>query len=225
MVFKVAVAVASLGWASCARQDAAEAVPHVSTGFGQRQLAQMLEDRPDMQEAVPQSHPVRQWLAEGFDGKRAGIRVHWCGNLPGGRRAAEYSPCLPPYPAVICVSPGTEITPIDRWAAAVYAMNVHENERMAVGSEAGRERLDPDGFADNCTRQEFTALKRTQEFFQERPLPRSGHGRDQWYNWVTSGLGTYEDYKSGAKCPRGMDYVSVFEYYRGRCVKSQTQRR
>jgi len=212
-IWVAAVAAAVLASASCTHETT-EPCPPSSVGFGQRQLDQMLDDRPDMQEAIPPSHPVRQWLADGFDGKRAGLRVHWCGNLSGGGRAAEYVKPVAHYPAIICVSAGTEITAIDRWAAVVYAMHNHENDWDAVGSEASRGLLDADSFAEKCTQLEFTALQRTQQLLLRQPLPPSSHGRDKWYNWVTTGLGTYDEYKSASDCPRGMSFRERFHSYR-----------
>lgn len=216
----VVVAVLVLGWAGCAHQDSVEPAPSVNIGFGQRQLDQMLEDRPDMNDAIPESHPVRRWLADGFEGERAGLRVYWCGNLPDGGVAVEYCAPLSPYPAIVCVSPGAELTPIDRWAAAVYAMFAHESDWDAIGSEAGRGLLNADSFAEKCVLLEFLALKRAQEIFLEWPLPQEGHGQDRWYNWLTTCLGTYEEYKSASNSPSGMDYNAFKGKYQALFVEN-----
>lgn len=64
------IGVAGLG---CARQAVTDVL--ATKTFGQRQLEQMLDDRPDMRDAIPVSHPVRRWVADAFDGKQFGQRV------------------------------------------------------------------------------------------------------------------------------------------------------
>ncbi len=215
--------IAVVGMTSCAHQPeepspAVHSRAVVTSRFGQRQLDQMLEDRPDMNEAVPQSHPVRRWLADGFAGERTGLRVHWCASVASNGWAAQSFKSRAPYPAIICVSAGTEVTALDKWAAVVYAMLDHEVDWDSVIAEAMKERLDYDGYAEKCTRVKFAVLQRTQEFLLEQPLPKSSHGRDQWYNWITTELGSYEEYKSASNCPKGMSYQEVCDNYRRRWI-------
>jgi len=45
--------------------------------FGHRQIEQMLEDRPDMNNAALKSHPMYEAIVEGYNGKLIGQRVYW----------------------------------------------------------------------------------------------------------------------------------------------------
>lgn len=205
------VVIASIG---CARRPAESTTGGqlnacAVMSFGQRQLDQMLDDRPDMKEVVPPSHPVRQWLVDGFDGKRVGKRVYWSADSPTGGRTAEHVQADENRPALIHLSGGRELTPIDKWASVVYEMLNLEGDWETLRSEALDGKLDADGYAERCMALEFDALQKTQQFFLANPLPRNEHGRDHWYNWVTTGLVTFEKYRSGSN-----DANNNREYYK-----------
>jgi hypothetical protein len=184
--------------------------------FGERQLDQMLQDRPDMRDVIPNSHSVFQWLVDGFNGDRIGQRVYWNASSPQSGRPAEHGPAYGTYPPYIAISGGTETTPIDKWAAVVYEMHNLENGDKfgAISRLAIAGRLDADAFAEKCVELEFVALTKTQEFFRENPLPNSKHEKDVWYNWVTSNMGTFEDYRNSFDVPGTNVFNSNFAYFK-----------
>ncbi len=198
----------------CSRRSADRA-SSVTRAFGQRQFEQMLEDRPDMKEAIPSSHPVVAWVIDGFDGKRLGQRVHWSGYSPQSGRPAEHGRRYGSYPPYVSLSGGTETTALDKWALVVYEMfNLENNGFESLNSEALAGSLDADSYAEKCLELEFAAAQRTHEFFRANPLPASSHGRDEWYNWVSSALGTFEDYKKAYDVPGATSLNSNLEYFR-----------
>ncbi len=196
---------------------AADATRPIATkSFGERQLEQLLEDRPDMRDLIDESHPVFQWLVDSFNGKRIGQRIYWNASSPQSGRAAEHAPAYANYPPYISISGGTETTPTDKWAALVYEMHNLENGTQfeAISRLAIESKLDADEFAEKCVELEFVALTKTQEFFRANPLTRSDHGRDVWYNWATSNIGSFEEYKKSFATPRANTFNSNFEYFK-----------
>ena len=184
--------------------------------FGERQLDQMLQDRPDLRDVISESHTAFQWLVDGFNGDRLGQRVYWNARSPQSGRAAEHGPAYGTYPPYIAISGGTETTPIDKWAAVVFEMHNLENGNgfEAISRLAIEGKLDRDAFAERCVELEFVALTKTQEFFRANPLPTSNHGRDVWYNWATSNIGTFEDYKNSFDAPGTNRFNSNFVYFK-----------
>jgi len=203
--------------AGCDRSIADLSSPHSSAriSFGQRQLEQMVEDRPDMKDTIPPDHPVWTWLADGFDGKRFGQRIFWNGNSPQSGRPAEHAPQFGHYPAYISISGGSEISAVDKWTAAVFEMfNLEGNDIADLTSEALKGVMNADEFANKCVEMEFAALIKTQDFFRDHPLPASGHGRDKYYNWISANLGTFDEYKKSFDVPGATTLNSNFAYFK-----------
>jgi hypothetical protein len=200
---------------ACNRRNAVDE-PSITKSFGQRQLDQMLQDRRDMQGAIPSSHPMIAWVVDGFNGARLGQRIYWNANSPSSGRPAEHGVPSGAYPPYIAISGGAETTAIDKWASVVYEMinleSWNEFEKVMQLAMAGS--LDADGFADKCVELEFAAMKHTRELFRKHPLPKSKHGKDTWYNWVTSEFGTYEDYKKAFDVSGVNTFNSNFSYFK-----------
>jgi hypothetical protein len=190
--------------------------PVTLTTFGERQLDQMMQDRPDMQNVIAKSDAVFQWLVNGFNGDRIGQRVYWNASSPQSGRPAEHGPAYATYPPYIAISGGTETTPTDKWASVVYEMYNLENSDQfeAISRLAMEGKLDADAYAEKCVELEFIALTKSQEFFRENPLPKSKHGRDVWYNWVTSDIGTFENLKKSFAAPGASRSNSNFAYFK-----------
>lgn len=183
--------------------------------FGQRQLQQMLDDRPDMQNVIPRNHSVYTWLSDGFDGKRFGQRIYWNSDSPQSGRPAEHLPPSAGYPPSILVSGGTESTPVEKWAFVVYEMfNLEMNNSEALVNLAIEGSIDADEYASKCLEAEFNALLEAHKYFHDNPLPKSQHGRDRWYNWLISDIGTFEEYKKSTDVPWANSTNSNYEYFK-----------
>lgn len=165
--------------------------------FGDRQIEQMLDDRPDMQNTLTPSHPIYRFISEAFNGDRTGSRIYWNANQPSSGSDAEHSPSFLGYPPQIKISDGPETTPMDKWAGVIFEIfnleNTLESERLA--QLAIQRELDRDRYAQQCVRLEFVALERTRSFFRENPLPVSSPEEAPWYQWVLHDLGTFEEYR------------------------------
>jgi hypothetical protein len=164
--------------------------------FGQRQVDQIVADRPDMAGILSNDDPVLQWIISGFNGDQLGQRIHWHARSPLSGSTAEHGAAYYGYPAYISVSGGTETTPIDKWASVVYELYNLENsadfEELSNQVMAGE--IDGDGYALKCVELEFSAIEKTKSFFEKHNLPNSQHGNDPWYNWVSGEIGTFESY-------------------------------
>ncbi|MEO9932936.1 hypothetical protein [Rhodopirellula bahusiensis] len=174
------------------------------SGFGKRQVKQMLADRPDMKNVLGREHPIHAWVVDGFEGRLVGQRVYWNANSPRTGRAAEHAIPYANYPPYISISGGTETTAVDKWGAVVFELcnlQNHENfTQLAVEARAGK--LSAEQYARKCVMLEYDAQLRTRELLAEDPLPDSPHGRDGWYNtWVKPELPTREAFEAEYAVP------------------------
>ena len=202
------------GMAGCTQQSVNQNTPDAKT-FGQRQVEQMLDDRPDMKGVMPMSHPVVKWVIDGFDGKRFGQRIYWNANSPEGGAAANHArPNGDSYPPSISISGGAECTPVDKWVYLVFEMHNLQNDFESIWNQACEGKLDGDAYADQAMKLEFDALEKTRAFLRENPLPKSSHGRDKHYNWLMNDLGTFDDYKKATDLPSAPLFANSFKYYR-----------
>ena len=190
--------------------------PKQVQSFGQRQLDQLLADRPEMRGAIPAAHPVVSWVTAAFDGSTLGHRVYWNASPPQSGRPAEHAPPYAGYPAHISISGESDETPLDKWASLVYEFHNLENSLQfeEVQTRAIRGKIDADEFASECVRLEFEALERTRDYFFTTPLTTQSNSRDHFYNWVTNDLGTFEEYEAAFQVPWTNYSNSNFEYFR-----------
>ena len=74
-------------------------------------------------------------------------------------------------------------------------------------------RVDEETFASQCVRLDFEALQRTRDHFIETPLTTSQDESHQFYNWVTSSPGTFEQCKEAFQSTGTNSRNSNFEYF------------
>jgi hypothetical protein len=176
----------------------------------------MLDDRPDMRDAVPATHPVVNWLIASFNGERIGRRVYWNASSPQSGRDAENGPAYMAYPPYIAISGGPDTSAGDKWAFAVFEMYNIENSGKfnALTAKAMAGSLDAGSFASKCVELEFEALEKTRDFFRQHPLPTSEQRQDEWLKWVTTNLGTFAEYKTAFDVADVASYDDNFKYYK-----------
>lgn len=181
----------------CTQKPSTPSEPSEIT-FGHRQIAQLLDDRPDMQDVLPSDDPILKWLIDGFNGERLGQRIYWNANAPLGKTGAEHAQPYHWYPPYISLTGGSESTPHDKWAMLVFEMhNLHRiDDWDEIQARVGEGNLTADEYAERCVEIEHLALQETANFLQQHSLPVSKHGRDQAYNWLKEGVGTFEEFKS-----------------------------
>lgn len=188
--------------------------------FGHRQLDQMIADRPDMAGVLDEDTPLYEWIVDSLNGQRTGHRIYWNADSPKSGQGSEHAGRHYHYPAQIYVSGGTEMTPIDKWAGLIYEIFNLENSNAfeALDQQAYSGVIDGDTYALDYVELEFVALKSTQEFFRKYPLPTKGSVANEWYDWIQTDLGSFDDYvASYAEEPTGPGNFKHFrDYYDAR---------
>ena len=179
---------------ACNTRDSVIDDPKIT--FGRRQLNQVLDDRPDMQGVISEDDELLDWIVSAFDGERTGFRIYWNADSPVESFGASHTPPYEGYPATVCITGGSEETPVDKWAGLVFELhNLENSEDFAeIHLKACSGELDEDTYVREHVKLEFKAIEKTAEFFKEHPLPESSHGKDIWYNWVRSDIGTFDEY-------------------------------
>ena len=199
---------------SCAEKSA-DQHPGPTLTFGQRQVDQMIADRPDMANVLPPDDPILLWVVAGFNGERTGLRVYWNAMSTKSGQPAEHWPAYFSYPPQICVSGGSETTPIDRWTGLIYEFFNMENDPSfeVLGNRAQAGEIDGDAYATGCAKLEFAALKRLEKFIRQHPLPPSAHGNDPYYRWVKSSPASVEEYFTILEKSGGYNPIKFYRSY------------
>jgi hypothetical protein len=186
--------------ASCSKQPSNKesTVTHENTKvvtFGHRQIDQMLADRPDMVGILNDDHPILLWIIDGMNGEQIGQRIYWNSDSPQNT-LAQHFPGYDGYPPHIRLTGGTEATGIDKWAGLVYELFNLENTKAfhELFVRASEGELDRDAYAKECANLEYLALKKTEKFFQERPLPNAQPGHNARYDEMRQPPPTFEDF-------------------------------
>lgn len=156
--------------------------------FGERQLEQLLSDRPEMRGILPEDHAVYRWLVDSFEKERIGERIYWIADEPSTGEKAEHASRYSGYPAYIVITADLKASPIDKWTMLVFEMfNIENTESFRLLSNLGLAgKIDGDTYARKCVELEFNAACKTRIFFRETPLPNPDVSRDVFYHWLVS---------------------------------------
>ncbi len=183
--------------------------------FGDRQVEQLLDDRPDLKTVLVPESPIYEWIVNAFDGNFIGQRIYW-NSSESPKEPPSF--CLAPqgsYPGHIRVTANANFTPYDRLALVVFELHnleaaVHfvELRRVVKAGKVGR-----DEFADKMVEVSLQTRKKVVEFFQTNPVPE-GHGRQ--FERLTSKLPSFEEYKAKFESAgeRNKNSKSKFDHYR-----------
>lgn len=210
-----------LACCSCGQQNSSQPAHTPTATFGHRQLEQMLADRPEMSGVLEQDDPSYQWIVSSLNGELTGRRIYWNADSPRAGQGSEHASQYHHYPAQIYVSGGREMTPIDKWAAFIYELfNLENTTEFRKLDEAAYEgKIDGHTYATGYVKLEFLALQKTNEYFSAHPLPSEGAGKDVWYEWTITDLGTFEEY--AAQFPKATgpgNYKFFKDYYDSQIV-------
>lgn len=190
----IAILLLSLGCQICCH---AQNIEIVQSKFGERQLEQMLDDRPEMRNANIIDSPVYKWLARGFDGEAVGYRIYWNGdrdiNWVGVSKVRDGSSL-----GYISITSKSTRSPIDKWAVLVFEMhNIRTGEKIReLASLVVEGKLAKQEFALKCLLLEFAAQEQTRVFLRENPLPGTEDERNSAYRWLMSDLPDEKTYSS-----------------------------
>jgi hypothetical protein len=165
--------------------------------FGERQLEQLMSDRPDMQGVLAPDHAVYRWLVSSFEKERTGSRIYWVADQPSTGERAEHAPSYRGYPAYICITAGLDTSPRDKWTMLVFEMfNIENSESMRLLNDLGHAgKIDSDTFARKCVELEFKAAEKARKFLRENPLPNPDETKDLLYHWIVSEETPFHDHE------------------------------
>lgn len=183
--------------------------------FGERQLLQVLDDRPEMRGVVVQDSPLAKWIVSRFDGHGTETRVHWHDREPLSGSDAEHLPAYEGYPANLSITRLDSTSPIDKWAALVYELlNLQETLESDLFERALDGEFDADEYALACVRSEYEAILATREILVRYPISGASTTQDPWYCWVTSELLPVDDYLADVKANGTLREETNYDYFR-----------
>ncbi len=99
-----------------------------STDFGQRQVDQLLEDRPELSPIIENNLAIKNWIVSRFNGGDQNLRVYWHAEEPWSGRPAENSLPIRGYPALIRIASKNDLTAEDKCVALIFEFFNLENE-------------------------------------------------------------------------------------------------
>lgn len=146
--------------------------------FGERQLEQLLDDRPSMRSVVPVTHPIYRWAVEKFERGALGDRVYWDHHEPMAGAEHVFS-----TPSVVRVESGAKSSGRDKWSMLIFEL-INFERAEAVGVlrwKAVRNEVDRNTFVMATIRLEVDAMRQTQQFFKVNPMPNADRGSDTYY--------------------------------------------
>lgn len=172
-------------------------VPKIA--FGDRQLAQLLDDRPSMKGILPADDTICRWVVRRFNTGDRGQRVFWDHHEPFSGREAENSPAHESVPAFIRISESGKISGHDKWCMLVFEFENLKNSpqfhrliRLAYAGQIARKR-----FALECVQLELDAGQRTKRYLKRQPIIGATIDNAPQYFGVinaTGDLATYVDW-------------------------------
>ena len=144
----------------------------VPLSHGDRQLAQLLDDRPSMKGILPADDTICRWVTRRFNTGACGQRVHWDHREPFSGREAENEPSHERVPAFIRITESEKVSGRDKWSMLVFEFENLKNSplfenlaRLAYAKQISR-----DQFALECVRLELNAGQRAKRYFKRYPI-------------------------------------------------------
>lgn len=180
--------------------------------FGERQVEQMLDDRPDMKDVIGSGDFIYKWLVSSFDGGATQNRVYWNASVPTNGFPACHYPRWSLYPAQICITDDPKLNGIEKWFAAVFEhFNLdNEVEQRKLIAKVFRQQITIEQFADRFVDLERVAEKKTIAFLEER-LPENHPLRSCEYVLSSEHA---KNRRPNAKWDYGPNRADYIEFYR-----------
>ena len=153
--------------------------------FGEKQVLQMLSDRPAMVGIIDKSGPTYKWVCQQFENAYEGRRVHWDYALPQHGLASEYVGWTGYgfMPGFVRVT--GEISGRDQWMVLLYELeNIKNAGELAKLIEVSVEQSSSkEEFIKSAVRLEhgaFLRLKKLLETWGELGCERPLSAREAW---------------------------------------------
>lgn len=192
-----------------------------SCGFGQRQVAQMLDDRPSMKDVFDEEDPLVKWLCACFAGSGPESRVYWNAEEPASGFSAEHSRRYSVYPAQIRVVSSQQLSGLDKWIAIVFemhnlrgALDFAQLDRLAFYG-----RIESAQYVDECVDLELDAVGETAQFLEAKVAAKTLQ-RSKLFSQFQE---VVQFRKAGKKYDTGLKHRSYYEAAYDRLKSSNPQ--
>jgi hypothetical protein len=140
--------------------------PAKALTFGDKQLLQLLNDRPTMNGILDPHDEICKWVIQQFNSNSTEHRVYWDHNEPISGRPAESLRAYDTHPAVIRLTKSTATSARDKWLMLVYELHNLQNakgfENLDILAVTGE--IDKKQFSEECFALEFKAMVQTKIF-------------------------------------------------------------
>ena len=133
MNVRVLLAAALLLGATSGVDSCEEEVKVPRVRYGDRQVAQMLDDRPEMQHVFPDVHPVLEWVRDRFETGDVRRRIIWDYVEPSSGQPAEHLASYGNYSAAVRISKNSNVTGRDKWVMLVFELHNIEYSEFRRG--------------------------------------------------------------------------------------------
>ena len=180
----------------------ANAAAMAQTTFGDRQVDQLVDDRPELGPLLADAPEIRSWIAARFNRVASGARLHW-DNHPPVSSGSEYIPQrdFRSSPPCVRVTDRPDVAAQDKLLMLVFELeNVQNTQKvLAVIRNATRSRMDFEVFFETHARLEFEALQRTAEHVE------------QWQaaGWIDDGAGGGKRWQTYRQLPETFEEYFV----------------
>lgn len=172
-----------------------------SVSFGQRQLAQVLTDRPNMTGVLPDDDVICRWVIRRFNSGPNGERVRWDRQEPMSGRPAENLPAQNHDNALVRITSSADVSGRDKWFMLVFELhNIPHPEAAGEMSRLVREqRIGRLEFALGCVEHEYRAMRKTTRFFSRYPIPDATRKNAPLYIQYTNRRAKHYDFDAYVK--------------------------
>ena len=183
----------------------------VSSQYGERQVAQVIDDRPQMAGLLPIDDVIYRWVARKFESGYEGKRVYWDQTPPEDGHEASNKTAYQGYPALISLSDSVDISGRDLWCSLVFELeNLQSSSRgVVLEQQVIRGQLDRKAFSEACVKLEFSASLRARRFFRRYPIPGATAENAPYYTSLISMNDDFESYLAWLTTRAGNEYDPV----------------
>lgn len=176
-------------------------VTEADLAFGEKQLEQLLMDRPQMAKHVKKGDPVWTWIIRQFAGEHTGVRYRW-NNTTDDESFDDTIACNNSFKHWIAVvskkKNGPEEKPDKMWAAFIFeCFNIRNNRDFEIlWDEVLALKVSKEEFAHRSAKLEYNALREQSAFFKNVWAPHVKEIGEQTYGpyWRENLPPTYEQW-------------------------------
>lgn len=177
--------------------------------FGQKQVDQMMRDRPAMAQLVEKGDVIYEWTVRQFAGESLGHRILWrpviSADIAPFILAYNWGPSNSSYGSIFVRNKytdgpkkGESIDSEELWSMVVFeAFNI-SNWRAFSASESAAffGKLSRDDYIKQMAQTEFSATKRTTQFYQEiwQPWVAKSGAATQPHLWFVDAPNSFEEW-------------------------------